>query len=65
VRWQLQDPDSVEIVCRAVTAIDVTRRQPCGPSDQVNTVTIHGHTLELEMQSGDLISVDAAEIIQP
>jgi hypothetical protein len=57
----------VAIVARIVKEFIWHRRQPWGPSEYVNAVrhgrnSEDGQTLDIEMQTGDTIYVEASEI---
>lgn len=61
-------PDSlVRLVGQGAVRVSVTRDQPWGPSDSVNEirwsngVNVGGSVLEIEIQSGDVILIEARQ----
>jgi hypothetical protein len=58
-------PEVSTFEARGLRHLDLARRQPWGPSVSVNTLECLSGRLSIEMQSGDLIVVEADEIVSP
>lgn len=51
---------SAELVFSGVTHVDVPMEQPWGPSASINAQRATPGAFEIEMQSGDLVRINAA-----
>ena len=52
---------NAELVFSGVTHVDAPSEQPWGPSASINSQRVTSGAFEIEMQSGDLVRVSAAD----
>lgn len=55
----------VVIEATGLSRLEVNHREEWGPSVSVNTVLRRNHRLDIEMQSGDMITVEALRFTLP